>query len=290
MLIAKYLLESVCRLPEGVDGATTDPAATPPAAVVADPAAADPPPPASDAEPEPAVVPAPAEHGNKGKTPWYMTRISEESNARRVAEERARIAEEALARQPNGGAAAPAAEPARPAPQPIQQNFETAVRTEAQRLRLYEDTVAVKNAGLAAHPDFNSSLNILTAIGATEDDFVQDVLAVDRANAHEIFHKLALDPEKAAVLAGMSSRARIAELTRMTMPAAAPAADPKVDPKPPAKAPAAPAAKQVSKAPPPAPPVEPSAVKVVDWRADTSSEAEFQAGFEDMMKRRNARR
>lgn len=289
MLIAKYLLSNVCRQAPELEGAPAEPpptVTTPPSAVLgAEPPAPEPAPEPPAGEPEPAPEPAP--HGNKGGTPWFTKRISELSHRASSAEERARIAEEALQRAQQG--ATPPSDPAAArTTQQQPQNFETAVRSEAERLRLYEDTVAVKNAGLAVYPDFNNSLNLLTAVGATEDDFVKDVLAVDRANAHAIFHKLAQDPEKAAALAGMSSRARIAELTRMTMPAAAaPAVEPA---KPAPKAAAAPAPKQVSKAPPPAPPVEPSAVKVVDWRADGSSEEDFQRGWEESMRQRNTAR
>lgn len=275
-LIRKYLLSSVARAPEGAEAVVVDPPAPPPAADAGD-QHVDPPAP----DPDPPAPPA-GEHGNKGKPPWFLTRISEETAAKNnLARENAEL-RAALERAGNPPAATdpPAA---RPAPG-NQQEFQTAVQREAQAIRLHEDTTAILNSGLAKFPDFNQSLNVLRAVGATNDDFVMDVLAVDRGKAHEIYHTLAQDPEKAAALAGMSSRNRIAELTRMTMPAAAPAADTKIDTK-------APAPKQVSKAPPPPPAVDPSASKTKDWRADDSSEEEFTRGFNERMKERaNIRR
>jgi hypothetical protein len=150
--------------------------------------------------------------------------------------------------------AAPKAAPAAPAPQSQQQpqDFQAAVKAEAAKARLYEDTLAVRSAGQSEFTDFNETLSILTAVGATNDDFVSDLLAVDKAGAHKILDKLAKDPEKAASLVGLDSRRRIAELTRM-------ADAPKSEVKPAAVEPAKPAAPAVSRAPAPKPQLSPLA-------------------------------
>jgi hypothetical protein len=129
-------------------------------------------------------------------------------------------------------------------------------------------------------PKFDEMANILGAVGCVNDEFIADVLAVDRPNAHKTLAALAAEPETAARLASLDSRSRIAELTRITMAKAA-VVEPPV-PKP--------APKVVSKAPAPAPVVEPSASKVVDWRQDDASDEEFTRGFEETMKKRSGRR
>ncbi len=177
--------------------------------------------------------------------------------------------------------------PAPRAPAGQQEDFQTAVSKEAMRLRLFEDTMAVKNAGLAKFSDFNDTLGVLNAIGVTNDDFVMDVLAVDKANAHAILDRLAKDPEKAASLVGMDSRRRTAELTRMSMTAAAEAKTPT---EPTAKPATTPAARQVSRAPAPPPPVEPSTSTTKDWRRDDATDEEFDAGFKEQQAKRSARR
>jgi hypothetical protein len=245
-------------------------------------------PPAPDPQPDPAAPPAgdPDPKPDGRKNPWYLKRIADEAEARRQAEQRATDAEALAARLQAAGKDPAAADPKTPAQQP--RDFDAAVRTETQRLRMQDDSAAVRDAGLKEFgTDFNQTLGILTAIGATNDDMVLDLLAVDKANAHKILANLAKDPEKAASLVGMDSRRRIAELTRMA-DAIAPAAKPvPADP----KAPVVPPAKQVSKAPAPAPPVDPSASKTVDWRSDAASDAEFSKGWDDnIAKRANTRR
>ena len=216
-----------------------------------------------------------------------MKRISDTTERAQAAEQRAADAE-ALAARLQAGKDPPAADPARPVPpSPASPDFNTAVQREAQRQRLAEDSSAVRDAGLREFGgDFGQSLSILTAIGATNDEMVLDLLAVDKPNAHKILANLAKDPEKAASLVGMDSRRRIAELTRMADAIAAPA---KTDGTPAPKPGAAPA-KGISKAPPPPPPVDPSASKVTDWRADEASDEEFDRGFKEMMAKRSARR
>lgn len=197
--------------------AAADPAIDPPAepAAVDPPVAADPP------------APAPAAHGNKGQAPWFQRVIAEVREDKRQSDARAEAAERRAAdlaaiverMQAGGDLAAAAAAGAAPKPAartaPPEQDFNAAVKAQAAKDRLYEDTMAVRQAGEGEFADFNQSLGVLTAIGATSDDFVSDVLAVDKAGAHKIFDKLAKDPEKAATLVGLDSRRRIAELTRM---------------------------------------------------------------------------
>ena len=252
-----------------------DPAAPPPAAIEVEA-----PPPAPEPEPKP-------EHGNKGKSPWFLERIAQESAARRTAEEAAatarREAAEArelldrLQRQPN--------DQTQPAPrQRVQEapDFQTAVQQEAARQRLYSDSAEIKTAGTKAYgQQFGEALGLLTAIGATSDDFVSDLVATDKQNAHVIMTKLAADPELAANLVQMDSKRRIAELTRMSM--AATATETKET------KPAAPL-KTVSKAPAPAPAITGSTSKTVDGYSDDASDDEFTAEFNRRMKERNTRR
>jgi hypothetical protein len=282
-LLRKYLL-STAMLRTADEGGAPEPAGDPPPAPAAEivdlPAAdgddagdVDPAPPAADA----------GDHGNKGKKPWFLDRISAETEARRAAEQRASDAEAMLQRLQNGNRN-PTDPPASPSPPP--QDFNAAVRNEATRLRLSEDSTAIRDAGLKEYgTSFGESLAILTAVGATADDIVLDLIAVDKANAHKILSTLAKDPERAAAIAGMDSRRRTAELTRMSMAAAATTNEP-------APAPAARPApgKQVSRAPAPPPPVEPSASKVIDWRSDEASDEEFDRGFKETMAKRSARR
>lgn len=253
-------------------GGVVDPPVVDPAAAVVDP-------PAQDDPPAPA-----GEHGNKGKSPWFLTRISQEAERARVAEQRALDAE-ALAARLQAGGNPPAADAPR-VPPPAAGDFNTAVQREAQRLRLTDDSTAVRDAGFKEFGgDFGNSLSILTAVGATSDDIVLDVLAVDKPNAHKIFANLAKDPEKAASLVGMDPRRRIAELTRMSDALAPkPAADAASAPKP-----AAPA-KGISKAPPPPPPVDPSASKTIDGYSDEATDDQFTAQFNERMKARATRR
>lgn len=257
--------------PGGSDG---EPAPASENVLGAEPPAPEPP------DPEP---PAPEpEKADGRKNPWYLKRIADEAEARRVAEQRATDAE-ALAARLQAGKELPAGDPPRATPQQPNQDFNAAVRSEAQRIRLSEDSSAVRDAGMREFGNnFGQSLSILTAVGATSDDMVLDLIAVDKANAHKILANLAKDPEKAASLVGMDSRRRIAELTRM--------ADAIVAPKSETQAPKAAApGKQVSRAPAPPPPVDPSSSKTVDWRSDEASEEEFQRGWEAENAKRSAR-
>lgn len=127
-------------------------------------------------------------------------------------------------------------------------DFQAAVKAQVAMDRLYEDSSAVKSAGMSAFPDFGESLAKLNDVNVMSNDFVADLLAVDKDGAHIIIDKLARNLEKATSLASMDSRRRIVELTRM---AEAPKAEPK-----PAEAPK-PAA--ISKAPAPKPAISPLA-------------------------------
>lgn len=216
-----------------------------------------------------------AEAEDKRKNPWFLKRISAEAEARRVAEQRAADAEAMLERLQAGKEPAPAT------PAPNTPDFQTAVQREAAKLRLAEDSTAIRDAGYREFgQQFGQNLAVLNAAGAVSDDIVLDLIAVDKPNAHKILATLAQDPERATALAAMDSRRRTAELTRISMAANAPTT-------PAPKTPATPA-KQVSKAPAPPPPVEPSSTKSVPWYSDEASDADFDKGFysPDRLKKR----
>jgi hypothetical protein len=209
-------------------------------------------------EPEPApeepaveAKPESSAHGNKGQTPWFQKVIGElredrrhERTAREAAEQRAADLQAIIDRiQAGEKPELPKTATSRAQPD----DFSAAVKAQAAKDRLYEDTLAVRSAGEEKFADFQQTLKILTDVGATSDDFVADVLAVDKAGAHIILDKLAKDPDKALSLVGMDQRRRIMELTRM---ADAPKAEVKAEPKP---------EKTVSKAPAPKPAISPLA-------------------------------
>lgn len=265
-----------------VDPATIAPAAGDPPAPIAeapvDPGAGDPPPAplAEPAEPKP--------HGNKGKKPWYLERISEESSekarerdARLAAEERARNAEDLVKRLQRGGAD--------PAPTTEPRGAEVDVEARAQQIadeRLSRNTISgVVSAGVSAFDDWDSKTEMLAAVGAATPAFVLDVASVDPQNAHKILHQLADNPDKAARLAKMDSRARTIELVRMSM---ALSGETKTEP-----AAAPPPAKTVSRAPPPPPPVDPGTKKTVPWWDDSVSDADFARGWDENARNRAAR-
>lgn len=278
-MFQKYLLSSVLRSPD-------EPSGDGDAAVIETPAV--------DAVADAPIVETPAvDAPAQTKKPWFLDRISQESAKAQQASERATAAEaraaaaEALAQRLQAGKADPANDD--PAPRrsaPASGDRAAEIQHEAAKQRLYEDAVDVKNKGITQFgPAFGEALNILTAVGATSDDFVADVLAVDKTNAHVLLDKIAKDPEKAVALTQMNQRQRIAELTRMSvLTTAAPAAkaDPVVEAKP--------AARTVSKAPPPPPRVDPSASKVVDGYSDEASDEDFTAKFNERMKARSGRR
>lgn len=204
--------------------------------------------------------------------------------AERQASEFRELAERLAQGKPEGSPApaAPRQEQARGSDPDLQ----VLVRREAAAQRLSEARDDIIRNGYKdfGGTKFDEAANILAAMNCTTDDFITDVLAVDRSNAHKTLASLASDPENAARLARMDSRSRIAELTRMTM--AAPAAIAEAAPAAGAKAPP----KQVSRAPAPAPSVEPSASKVVDWRSDDVSDAEFSKAWDENQAKRFANR
>jgi hypothetical protein len=232
---------------------------------------------------EPAVE-VEAAPGPKAPLPkWMLDRIAEaqrnEATARQATEvEKRRATEaEALAARLQKGDQAPT-----PQPQPPDTAL---VNQAAQKILMDQARQQIIKDGYAAFtgPKFDEMANILGAVGCVNDEFIADVLAVDRPNAHKTLAALAAEPETAARLASLDSRSRIAELTRITMAKAAVAAV--IDPPAPKPAP-----KVVSKAPAPPPVVEPSASKVIDWRADETSDEDFTKGFEETMKKRSGRR
>ena len=257
--------------------AATDPPAADPAAS-AEPAA--PAPIAADPAEPPAADPAEKPHGNKGRKPWYLDRISEETNARQLAEQRARDAEALLERTTRN--------PTDPAAQPTPRADETAIETRARQIadeRVNGEKIrTVIQAGVAKFDDWDARAEMLGAVGAASPAFVLDVVGVDPINAHLILHALADDPQKAARLAKMDTRTRTIELVKMSL--AASQADP--------AAPAAPAKqatppKTVSKAPAPPPPVEPGASQAIDWRSDKATDQDFSKGWEANQRERAAR-
>lgn len=198
-------------------------------------------------EPEviPEIVPEPAhEHGNKGKVPWYMQRIHEETNKRAAIEteltQTKRERAEALAllersQQPEGSPA--------PLSRADAPDFESAVEARAAAKLLFKDSTDVRLAGQKEFTDFGDSLAILSAVGATSDEFVGDVIDTDKDTAHKMFDYLAKNPERAAQLVNMPSRRRVAELTRISMseitkPVAAKEVTPAAKPAPVSKVPA----------------------------------------------------
>jgi hypothetical protein len=141
-----------------------------------------------------------------------------------------------------------------------------------------------KEFGLA---DFNETVRALQAYGADSDQFVSEVMAVDRDNAHKLLHTLAHDGAQTIGLLGMTPAQRLAELTRMHM--AAKSAEPATSAIP--VVPAKPAvAATVSAAPRPAPVVEPSAGKTVMRYGDERSDAEFTEDFKKWETRKMRRR
>lgn len=178
---------------------------------------------AGEVVPEPEVIPEPEpapapEHGNKGKVPWYMQRINEETNKRAAIEtelaQTKREKAEALALLER---APPTDGQPRPVPRVDAPDFDSAVDAAAAAKILFKDSTDVRLAGQKEFADFGDSLAILTAVGATSDDFVGDVIDTDKDTAHKMFDYLAKNPERAAQLVNMPSRRRVAELTRISM-------------------------------------------------------------------------
>lgn len=254
--------------PSVVDGGAPQP--SPAAAPTPEPAAAAPAP----------VVDLPADV-NPNAPKWALRRISDEAEARRRERERAdsasRERDEALALVESLRRQQPGAPAATPPPSDRQpQVSEAEIMRRVAAVKLNEDSNQVLSQGMQAYgAGFQSTLAVLQAAGVTNNDgFVADLIAVDRANAHVILDRLAKEPERAAAIAALPDRQRIAELTRMSM-----------TPKD-----AKPAAPGVSRAPAPAPHVAPSSSNVKDWRSDDATEEEFARGHAENMKTRSRRR
>jgi hypothetical protein len=238
---------------------------------------------ATDPAPEPVVAPEPPR-----KDHWALKRISEESEKARQAQERAAAAErraaeaEALAERLRA-TTTPSSTPAPVAPHQTGDR-QAEIRAEAARQRYLEDIGEVRSkaiAELGGH-GFGEMLNVLNATGVN-DDFLADVLAVDKSNAHLLLDKIAKDPERAVSLAAMNSRQRMAELFRMA------SSSDKGNPPAPSSALAPP--RRVSAAPTPAPRVTASAVPPAkDGYADDATDAEFDAQFRERWDKRRARR
>ncbi len=264
-----------------------DPAVAAAAAAAAN-APAEPPAPNDPPAPEPAPPAAAADpaaverqHGNKGAKPWFLQRIAEEAEGRRQAETRASELQAMVDRQ-SRSPADPAAPPAPP------RADDTTVETRARQIA--QDSIngdkirSVISAGVAKFPDWEQRAATLGAAGAATLDFVLDVVSVDPANAHEILHQLADDPERAAHLAKMDPRTRTIELVKMSLAAQGAAAPKPAEPAKPAVPP-----KSVSKAPAPPPPVEPGASQAVDWRSDKATDADFSKGWDERQRERASR-
>lgn len=208
-------------------------------------------------EPENQAETEPKPHHLKGKTPWYMERINEETNKRQQTEERLAQAERertearALLERLQGGERAPTTahneEP----------DIDALVEARAEQKLFNADCNSVAEKGALEIPDFNEKLGILRAIGVVNDDFLKDIFAVDKSDAHKFLDRLSQDPERAKIMTRMDSRKRIAELTRMQMNDTT--------------KPAAPAARSgVSKVPPPKPVVE--AISYESGEADLTND------------------
>jgi hypothetical protein len=270
-MFQRYLLSSVLRSPDepSGDAAVIEPVVEAPAG---DPAA----------EPVLEVQPTPPPAPPSNDPPWYLKRIAQEASkaerneTARIAAERARDEAVALAERLQAGKETPPPQQ-REQRQPQQTDYNSDVQKAAAQQVLYNDIAEIDRMGKATlGAPFVEAVNILRAVGGTTDEFLSDVLAaVDKRDAPALLSTIAQDPEKAAGLAQMNSRQRIAELTRMSVAVAAkPVADE------PALVPAKVAPKAVSKAPAPAPVVQPSASKTVDWRADAASDEDFHKGWE----------
>jgi hypothetical protein len=249
------------------------------AAPPVDPAVVDPtagnPPPVDPAVVDPAPVeptPGAGDHGNKGKAPWFMRELAAKDAELAEAKRRADAAEDLARRLQNGNSP-----PQNPSGTPAPSATEAEINARATQIAIARDVAEVDRKGVAKFGDaWAQTVGTLTTLGANSLNFMEDVMAADRANAHELLSSLAAEPERLATVARLPQAQRIAELTRIAMSKSSTAA------------PAAPAApgKTVSRAPAPPPSLNPGGKKAVDWRSDEASDAEFDQGFTEMMQRR----
>jgi hypothetical protein len=295
-LLRKYLVPLYQAPDTAVDPAPSDPP-TPPTAADSTAAAAD-----AAADPQlPLDIPPTPTRSDK---PFIDTITGLRAKTREIETENARLRQEAadaralaerLAKQNGGTAPAPVTTPA-PAIAPAPFSDDADVDRRADYKLFLRDVNAMRSSGFQQFgPSFGENIKALDAVGAADDAFVSQVLAVDPANAHVLLHTLATDLEKTVSLVGMDPARRIAELTRLAMAATAPKTDATTTtvapPAPPAAAGKAPPAKSaVSRAPAPPPPVEPNTSKTIDWRSDEASDEEFTRGFNETMAKRVARR
>lgn len=214
-------------------------------------------PPAAEAAPAEvvAVVPPPAPTIPMSV---FQRRVGEETSKRQAVERRATEAEaraaeyQAIIERMQAGQADPAADQTRtvaPRAVPAQQpDLEEAVRRVVDQRETSRSISDVVQRGVSEFTEaqWNEKSAILASLGAASPEFVQDVIAVDSANAHRIIFALAEDPGKAADLASMPLRQRTAELTRMSMTEQAKTTTPAAG-----TAPAAPVKTAISKAPAP---------------------------------------
>ena len=156
---------------------------------------------------------------------WAMDEITAQRAARRAAEEAAAAKDREIENLRQLAERAGTGKDGKPAdavsPQRTQygskDEFDRAVEQAATQREFAKSTQDIFDAGIKDYQDFQESLNIMTAVGATSDEFAADLVAVDKANAHKIIHELAQTPEVSKRLAAMSSRQRVAELTKMSL-------------------------------------------------------------------------
>lgn len=214
------------------------------------------------------------------KRPWYLDRIAEEAGKKRAAEARAEAAEREAKSAKELADRLQDPDKTKTTNTKIEptKDFNTAVKEEADRLRFADETVIIRDAGRSEFKDFNDALRVLTAVNATNDEFIMDVMAVDKANAHKILHKLAQNPERASQLVDMTSRQRIAELTRMSMTETKPATTVTTEVK----------TEKVSQAPKPRPTIEAVSEETSDPLRDyegKSTDEEFSAAWDAKYKK-----
>jgi hypothetical protein len=173
---------------------------------------------ADSPNPEPEPAPEPEKpHGNKGKTPWYMERINEETNQKRLLqqqldqERREKAEAKALLERLQGG------DKEQPRARSEEPDIDALVDARAEQKLFNQDCNVVAERGQLEIPDFNEKLATLRSIGVVNDDFLKDIFAVDKGAAHKILDRLAQEPERANLMVRMDSRRRIAELTRMNL-------------------------------------------------------------------------
>lgn len=122
----------------------------------------------------------------------------------------------ALAEQAAAGTT-PTAPVAKHAPQAGTDEFQTAVKAEAGRLAFLKECEDIHAVGTQSFKDWTETIGIINAIGASSDNFLQDVIAADRANAPALLHELANDPTMARRLVAMDARNRVGALAKMAV-------------------------------------------------------------------------